>query len=159
MTHESGHTDKVMVDSATQTDEKQQYIQYLLEEAAAQHIQNVPNTKPAETLFNEQDSRIKEDIMRMILQYLHDEGYEASRMVLHDEANVKWRDHEEQQQEIKKMRKVILEGEWQEIDRLSTKSFLRNQKSFLYAVYKQQFLEYIEHHELQKVPSSYSGVN
>lgn len=106
--------------------------------------------KPSDALLNTEDPNIKEDIMRMILQYLHDEGYDASRLVLHDEANVKWHEQEDLQQEIKRLRKIILEGEWQEIDRLSSKSFLRNQKSFLYACYKQQFMEYVEHHELQK---------
>jgi hypothetical protein len=30
---------------------------------------------------------------------------------------------------------------------------MKNHKSFLYAAYEQQFLEYIEHHEIQKVSS------
>jgi hypothetical protein len=44
-----------------------------------------------------------------------------------------------------------VEGDWTEVDKLiASKPSIRNQKSFLYAVYKQQYLEYIEHHELQK---------
>jgi hypothetical protein len=44
----------------------------------------------------------------MLLQYLHEEGYNSSRLTLHDEANVKWKDLEEQQVDVKRMRKAIL---------------------------------------------------
>ncbi|KAJ3363747.1 hypothetical protein HDU91_002881 [Kappamyces sp. JEL0680] len=48
------------------------------------------------------------------------------------------------------MKKAILEGDWAEVDRLSTRPFMRNHKSFMYSAYEQQYLEYIEHHEIQK---------
>ena len=48
---------------------------------------------PEQQLFNPEDSRIKEDIIRMIIQYLQNEGYVQSNMVLQDEANVKFADH------------------------------------------------------------------
>eukprot|EP01052_Picozoa_sp_SAG31_P041731 SAG31_NODE_6409_length_2030_cov_1.370274_2_plen_298_part_00 len=40
-------------------------------------------------LFDPADPRIKEDILRMIIQYLQGEGYMASVLILQDEANVK----------------------------------------------------------------------
>lgn len=49
-----------------------------------------------------------------------------------------------------------IDGDWAEVDRLCTKALLKNHKSFLYAAYKQQYLEYIEHHEVQKVCILYS---
>jgi hypothetical protein len=110
----------------------------------------------------------------MILQYLGNEGYQASKMTLYDEANVKRNERDEHQAEIRRLKKAILgkqlidrvmnamlirycciyvfiEGDWSEVDKLCTKPLIRHQKSFLYAVYRQQFLEYIEHHEVQKV--------
>ncbi|KAJ3086995.1 hypothetical protein HK102_012019 [Quaeritorhiza haematococci] len=111
---------------------------------------HVNRIRPTEDIFDSDEPRIKEDIIRVITQYLNDEGYHASKLTLLDEANVKSREREEQAIEIKRMRKAILEGDWPEVDKLCSKPLVKNQKSFLYAVYKQQYLEYIEHHEIQK---------
>jgi hypothetical protein len=43
------------------------------------------------------------------------------------------------------------DGDWAEVDKLSLKPLVKNHKSFLYSVYKTQYLEYIDHHETQKV--------
>jgi transcription initiation factor IIE alpha subunit len=59
-------------------------------------------------LFNADSPTIKQDIIRMILQYLQDEGYHSSRVTLHDEANCKWHEYEDQQMDMKRMRKAIL---------------------------------------------------
>jgi COMPASS component SWD3 len=59
-------------------------------------------------MVDEQDQRIKEDVIRMIVQYLADEGYSVSRTTLLDEANVKWNERKEKAADIKKLRKVIL---------------------------------------------------
>lgn len=85
----------------------------------------------------------------MIMQYLSDEGYHVSRMTLQDEANVKRQAYLEQKQEIKKLKTAILEGDWVEVDKICSKHVLRNQKAFLYAVYKQQYLELIEQQQIQ----------
>ncbi|KAI8915147.1 WD40-repeat-containing domain protein [Powellomyces hirtus] len=106
--------------------------------------------RPTEEIFNANEERIKEDIVRMIVQYLHDGGYHAAKMTLLDEANVKSYEREERVFEIRRMRKAVLDGDWAEVDKLCTKTLMKNHKSFLYAVYKQQYLEYIEHHEIQK---------
>ncbi|KAJ3217881.1 hypothetical protein HK099_005307 [Clydaea vesicula] len=104
--------------------------------------------KPSESLFN--PSEVKEDIIRIISQYLSDEGYLASKLVLLDEANLKSQEREERILDAKRVKKAILEGDWPEVDRICSKPLVKNQKSFLYHVYKQQFLEYIERHEVQK---------
>jgi len=44
----------------------------------------------------------------MIIQYLHDEGYQASKMTVHDEAIVKWYEREELHEEAQKAKKAIL---------------------------------------------------
>ncbi|KAJ3269101.1 hypothetical protein HDV01_001874 [Terramyces sp. JEL0728] len=107
-------------------------------------------TQPSQELFNAQDGRIKQDILRLIIQYLQDEGYYACTMTIMDEANLKQAERLEQQSEIKRMKKAILDGDWAEVDKLCARPFMRNHKSFLYAAYEQQFLEYIDHHEIQK---------
>ncbi|KAJ3258981.1 hypothetical protein HK103_003122 [Boothiomyces macroporosus] len=107
-------------------------------------------TQPSQELFNAKDGRIKQDILRLIIQYLQDEGYYACTMTIMDEANLKQAERLEQQSEIKRMKKAILDGDWAEVDKLCARPFMRNHKSFLYAAYEQQFLEYIDHHEIQK---------
>jgi COMPASS component SWD3 len=44
----------------------------------------------------------------MILQYLSKEGYHASKVTLYDEANVKRNEREEQQSQIRRLKKAIL---------------------------------------------------
>lgn len=49
-----------------------------------------------------------QDIIRMIIQYLGDEGYVASKMTVHDEANLKLHEKEERTSEAKRLKKAIL---------------------------------------------------
>lgn len=46
---------------------------------------------------------------------------------------------------------LTLDGDWQEVEKLCTKPLVKNHRSFLYSIYKQQYLEYIERREVQKV--------
>lgn len=125
--------------------------------------------QPTDDIFNSNDPRIKEDIIAIIMQYLQDEGYHASQSVLYDETNVKWKEREERTLEVKRLKKAILgkrrnllvctiithhdivDGDWQEVEKLCTKPLVKNHRSFLYSVYKQQYLEYLERREIQKV--------
>ncbi|KAF9172104.1 hypothetical protein BGX20_006334 [Mortierella sp. AD010] len=119
--------------------------------ASHSHVGMNPNRiRPTEDIFNPKDPHIREDIMRMIMQYLADEGYHASQMTIQDESNVKWHEREENTNETRRLKKAILDGEWAEVDKICSKPLFKNQKSFLFAVYKQQYLEYIEHREMQK---------
>jgi COMPASS component SWD3 len=102
-----------------------------------------------ESLLSGSDPQIQKDILRIIAQYLGDHGYNASKMMILDEMNLKTFEKKEQVLEIKRMKNAIMEGEWAEVDKLCSRPLLKNSKSFLYAVYKQQYLEYIEHHEIQ----------
>ncbi|KAI8912581.1 WD40-repeat-containing domain protein [Gorgonomyces haynaldii] len=106
--------------------------------------------QPSNVLLDHTDPEIKKEIVSLIAQYLGDEGYLASKMLLLDEANIKTFERQEQIGEMKRMRKCLLEGEWAEVDRLCERPMMKNHKSFLYAVYKQQYLEYIDHQEMQK---------
>ncbi|TPX35009.1 hypothetical protein SmJEL517_g02468 [Synchytrium microbalum] len=92
--------------------------------------------RPTEDIFNANEPRIKEDIIRMIAQYLSDEGYQTSKMTVLDEATVKWYEREEQQADAKRIRKAILEGDWAEAEKIFARPMLKNQKGFLYAMYK-----------------------
>ncbi|SJX64442.1 related to TAF5-subunit of TFIID and SAGA complexes [Sporisorium reilianum f. sp. reilianum] len=96
------------------------------------------------------DAQVRNDIIRMIDQWLADEGFGATRQLLMEEAGIKRREREEAGLDARKLRGHILEGDWPEVDKLLQKPLVKNHKAFLYAVYKQQFLEHIEHREFQK---------
>ncbi|KAI7862456.1 WD40-repeat-containing domain protein [Spinellus fusiger] len=106
--------------------------------------------RPTEDIFNANDPRIKEDIIGIIMQYLQDEGYHTAQAVLYDETNVKWKEREERTVEAKRLKKAILDGDWQEVEKLCTKPLVKHHRSFLYSIYKLQYLEYIERREMQK---------
>eukprot|EP01087_Luapelamoeba_hula_P022214 TRINITY_DN7906_c0_g1_i1.p1 TRINITY_DN7906_c0_g1~~TRINITY_DN7906_c0_g1_i1.p1 ORF type:complete len:601 (+),score=60.46 TRINITY_DN7906_c0_g1_i1:221-1804(+) len=86
----------------------------------------------------------------MVIQYLHDCDYSASFLTLQDEANLKIFEQIHQRSHIKYMGIAILEGDWAEVDKLANKHTFSSSKSFLYALYKQQYLELIEKQEYQK---------
>ena len=96
------------------------------------------------------DPNVRNDIIRMIDQWLADEGFGATRQLLMEEAGIKRREREEAGRDARKLRGHILEGDWPEVDKLVQKPLVKNHKAFLYAVYKQQFLEHVEHREFQK---------
>mmetsp|Transcript_64860 Transcript_64860/g.204847 ORF Transcript_64860/g.204847 Transcript_64860/m.204847 type:complete len:151 (-) Transcript_64860:61-513(-) len=85
----------------------------------------------SESLFDADEPRIKEDILRMVVQYLQNEGYQASTMCIKDEANVKISEQLSKRTQYTRVRKGILEGEWGEVEKLVQKTPIKNQKSFL----------------------------
>lgn len=105
---------------------------------------------PPEDSLDPADPQIKLDILRMIAQYLHNERYFTSEMVIQDEANMKTAEQQNRRVQSKRLRKAILEGDW-ELAASLTKNFPRqHHKRYLYAIYKQEYLELIERQEYQK---------
>ena len=54
---------------------------------------------------------------------------------------------QEQNQWSKKVKKAILEGDWAEVEKFCNKSSIKSMKTFLYNVYKQQYLELVDRQE------------
>mmetsp|Transcript_42775 Transcript_42775/g.69354 ORF Transcript_42775/g.69354 Transcript_42775/m.69354 type:complete len:631 (-) Transcript_42775:57-1949(-) len=103
-----------------------------------------------ETAFNPETPQIKRDIIRMITQYLANEGYHASMMTIQDEAGVKFNEQLSRRTQIKRIKKLIMEGDYAEVEKLCTKHVFKNYKAFLYSVYRQQYLELVDRQEYQK---------
>ncbi|KAF6002752.1 hypothetical protein F1559_002846 [Cyanidiococcus yangmingshanensis] len=101
-------------------------------------------------VFDPEDPLIQRDVLRMVRQYLEDHGYTLASMVLNDEANLMEREARSQQWQARRVRGAILAGDWPEVERLCQKTPLKNLKVFLYALYRQQFLELVERHETEK---------
>jgi COMPASS component SWD3 len=118
--------------------------------AASARYVGAPRATPVAALFDTQAPRIKEDILRMVIQYLQNEGYVASVMTLQDEANVKTKEKLNRRAVFKRMRNSILEGDWSEVEKLCARSSVKGYKSLLYAIYKQQYLELVDKQEYQK---------
>lgn len=102
-----------------------------------------------QSIFDPHDPAVKHDIIRTIIQYLQDEGYTGSSMVLQDETNVKIRNIAAKRSQLRRMKRAILDGEWSEVERLLARTTFKNMKAFRYAVHRQQFLELIDEHDTQ----------
>ena len=110
------------------------------------------NTRIDPTLtFDQDDPKIRDDIVSMVAQWLEDAGYTAASAVLQDEANVKLHVKQVKQTQINRMRKYIIDGDWGTVETLAKKVLKPGtQAGFLYAVHKQEYLELIERQEYQK---------
>lgn len=86
----------------------------------------------------------------MIDQFLEEEGMGGTRQILAEEWSGKTRERDEAGADARKLKKAILEGAWEEVEKLLTKPLVRSFNAFKYAVFKQQFLEHIEQREYQK---------
>ena len=100
--------------------------------------------------LNSDSATIKRDIACLILQYLQDEGYTTSFLTMQDETKIKLAEKQTQRSYFKRMRKAVLDGDWVEVDKLCGKTTFQQQKSFLYAAYREQFIELIDAQEYQK---------
>ncbi|KAJ1886801.1 hypothetical protein LPJ66_009446 [Kickxella alabastrina] len=101
-------------------------------------------------LFDENNPRIKRDIVRIVAQYLDTLGYTSTKVTLYDEANVKQHQENNYISDVVRLRSAILDGEWTEVDRICQAGSLKDKKHILYKVYKQQYLELIDDNEVQK---------
>eukprot|EP01134_Creolimax_fragrantissima_P007018 CFRG7018T1 len=102
-----------------------------------------------EDIFKNNESA-KQDIVRMIIQYLGDEGYVGSKLVLQDEANAKTAERRSFNSQVKKLKRSILEGSWFEVEDILKRQNFKSRRCFLFMVYKQQYLEQLEQREYQK---------
>ncbi|KAJ2741110.1 hypothetical protein GGI20_005410 [Coemansia sp. BCRC 34301] len=101
-------------------------------------------------LFDENNPRIRRDIIRIIAQYLDSQGFTSTKVTLYDEANVKQQRENNYISDVVRLRAAVLDGEWGEVDRICTSAYLKDKKHILYNVYKQQYLELIDDNEAQK---------
>ena len=137
------------------TDASQQAGQVAtLSKSSSEHGHVGTSSQSLDKLFSRADARIRQDIIRMVLQYLHEEGFTSTRVVLHDEANLKQKEYEQDSQDWRRLKKSVLDGDWPEVEKTITKCVaVKHQKAVLYAVYKQQYLEMIDNRDLQKAYS------
>ena len=123
-------------------------------QGAARGFLGTLSKKPDRVVLNPKNPAIKDEILKMIVSYLQDEGYHASSMLLQDEANVRRietkRDEQDRRQKGKIVKKAIVDGDWAEVEKFLNKSPIKSMKSFLFYVYKQQYLELIDRQEFQK---------
>jgi hypothetical protein len=106
---------------------------------------------PTET-FDPDHPQIKKDILQMIVQYLESEGYTASVAIIQDETNVKGREQQNRNTQLRRTRQSILDGEWEQVASQMQKHLKakHNYEGYLYAIHKQEYLELIDRQESQK---------
>lgn len=64
--------------------------------------------RPTESIFDANDPMIKQDIIRIIIQYLQDEGYTVSQMTVSDEAGLRWTERRERETDVRRLKKAII---------------------------------------------------
>ncbi|EPZ32315.1 hypothetical protein O9G_002156 [Rozella allomycis CSF55] len=99
--------------------------------------------------INFDDPSIKLEVIRLICQYLQDEGYTISKTIICDETNVKLKEYDDKANILQKLKRYIVEGDWIEVEKCIGKIGF-DQKVLLFEIYKQQYLELIESREIQK---------
>lgn len=105
------------------------------------------------SIFDAGDVAVKHDILQVVIQYLQDEGYHGSALVVQDEANVKAKHLQSKRSQLRRMKRAILDGDWSEVEHLLTRNTFRNMLPFKYAVYRQQFLELIDGQQIHNALS------
>ncbi|CAM9118944.1 unnamed protein product, partial [Chrysoparadoxa australica] len=109
-----------------------------------------PTVDPRQCL-DTSSPQVKLDIMRMIVQYLHQEKFLASAVVVQDEAGLKQAEEQSRRMHAKRLRKAILQGAWEDAISLVSKSVSRqHQKRCLYLLHRQEYLELIDRQEYLK---------
>ena len=103
-----------------------------------------------EVEFPKDDGNIREEIVRMVLQWLSDEGYPLAMRTLADEHNLKEKQGQNSKRHLAQMRQALLKGEWGVVDKLIGKPVFKNQPEFYHAVFKQRYMELLEAGEHQK---------
>ena len=58
---------------------------------------------------------LKQDILKLIAQYLQDEGFTATKTVLEDEAGIKLHEHSALHAQFKRLKSSVLDGKWEEV--------------------------------------------
>lgn len=116
------------------------------------HVGYHRTTIAPEATFDPSSAQIKQDVLGLIVQYLQQEGFAMASATIQDEANVKLLGKAQDREALRRMRKAILEGDWDLVAKLIHKHLRRfhSQQGFLYAVCKQEYLELIDRQEFQK---------
>jgi len=105
-------------------------------------------------ILDPQAPGIKTDILRIIGTYLQSEGFVSASLTLQDEAQIKLQERSKTHDQVRHVFKLITRGEWAAISKLVTKEILgRNNRRFLYAMHKQEYLELISRGENERALS------
>eukprot|EP01062_Namystynia_karyoxenos_P044117 TRINITY_DN32374_c0_g1_i1.p2 TRINITY_DN32374_c0_g1~~TRINITY_DN32374_c0_g1_i1.p2 ORF type:complete len:621 (+),score=187.68 TRINITY_DN32374_c0_g1_i1:115-1977(+) len=93
--------------------------------------------------FDPGDATLQRDVLDIILQHLDEQGMTTAAYALRDEAKMRERDRDSRRK-YWQMQAAVLGGDWEEVNRLLGKATFKNQRSFHYALARQQYLELIE---------------
>eukprot|EP00667_Euglena_gracilis_P009109 EG_transcript_9240 len=99
--------------------------------------------------FPKEDPQMREEIIKIILQYLRDEGYPLAMRTLADEHHLKEQQGLNSKRHMAQMRHALLNGEWSMVDKLLSKPVFKDQPEFQYAAFKQRYMELLEGGEHQ----------
>lgn len=101
-------------------------------------------------LLDSKSENLHQDILRIMVQYLYDEGFNTSALTLLNEASVRVHQRDEKHAALVKLHSLVLSGEWRDVEKLCTKNLVKSYKTFLYSCLKQEYLELISTGDMHK---------
>lgn len=97
-----------------------------------------PIQKLAET-FDENDPSIKREILMMIVQYLEENGFRSSAMILRNEASFNTTLLNSKKVELTSVRSAIVDNDWAQIDNFQIDKSLHPR--LVYAIYRHRYIQ------------------
>lgn len=109
------------------------------------HVDHHQTHIPLNSTFDPSHPQIREDIIRLIVQYLQSEQYALSATTLQDETNVKIRNELHYHDVIKRMTNSIELGHWDIVIKLATKHlrYPTRQVRWVYMIHIHEIYSYM----------------
>lgn len=102
-------------------------------------------------VFEADDESIRSDMLLLIIEHLHKEKLSSAATVLEDEVASKLSAVNSKRVKIMKFHKALLNGDWDSsVKLLSTLAPKASQRSLLYFILRQQYLELIDNGEHER---------
>ncbi len=90
-----------------------------------------------ESIFDKNDAVLKAELVRIVVQYLEQEGFVASALTLADESSLKKAEAAHAVEHRAEMRRALLDGDWNAVKQLCVAEPFKHYRAFLYEVHKQ----------------------
>lgn len=109
---------------------------------SSQSLPTLSSQSPAHKLtqtFDENDPKIKREILMMIVQYLEENGFRSSAMILRNEASFNTAPINSKKVELTSVRSALVANDWAQIDNFQIDKSLHPR--LVYAIYRHRYIQ------------------
>ena len=89
--------------------------------------------------FDENDPKIKREILMMIVQYLEENGFRSSAMILRNEASFNTAPINSKKVELTSVRSALVANDWAQIDNFQIDKSLHPR--LVYSIYRHRYIQ------------------